>query len=213
MATPGTNITVFRPTIYVAVLGTVLPAMNLALGGGWPTGWKKVPYTEEGAVITPSAPQDDITADEVGGTAFTVPGTGSEINIGWTSLTPDLDLFEWLGSMGRETTAAVVGPPAYPQFHRLSLDKRGRNFMVGIEGTLDAGSLTEFGGFVRAFGYKVIQTEEVEINLRASGEESALRLGANVRCLATEVTAAQKSGTGIGKTDSRFDMFVVPATA
>jgi hypothetical protein len=208
----GNQITVFRPKIYVADVGTVLPAMGLALGGTWPVGWKLVPYTEEGAVISPSAPKDDINADEVGGSIAVVPAGGSEINISFTTLTPDLDLFAWLSSFTKTAVAAVPGPPAFPAYTKLALTPEGRQFMIGIEGELDPDSLVTEGGYVRAFGYKVEQTEEVEINMRRTGEESALRLAANVRCLTTTVDAAQLLDTGITNPDSRFNMFVVENT-
>jgi hypothetical protein len=208
----GNQITVFRPKIYVADVGTVLPGMDVALGGAWPAGRKLVPYTEEGAVISPSAPKDDINADEVGGSIAVVPAGGSEINISFTTLTPDLDLFSWLSSFNKTTVAAVVGPPAFPEYSKLSLTPEGRQFMIGIEGELDENSLVAEGGFVRAFGYKVEQTEEVEINMRRTGEESALRLAANVRCLTTTVESAQLTATGISNPDSRFNMLVVENT-
>jgi hypothetical protein len=210
MPTAGTQITVFRPKIYVAPVGTVLPAISLALGGTWPTGWNQIPHTEEGAVITPSAPKDDIVSDEAGGPIAVVPAGGAEINISFTAITPDLDLFEWLSSFTRTTVAAVVAPaPAFPAYKRLSLSAEGRQFMIGLEGEVQEGGLLAEGGFVRAFGYKVEQTDEVEINMRRTGEDSALRVAANVRCLNTEVTTTQKASTGITSTDSRFDMFVV----
>lgn len=214
MATAGSQITVFRPRIFVAPVESVLPAMSLALGGSWPAAWKQVPHTEEGAVITPSAPKDDIVSDEAGGPIAVVPAGGAEINISFTAITPDLDLFEWLSSFQRTTVAAVVSPaPAFPGYKRLSLSAEGRQFMIGIEGEVQAGGLLENGGFVRAFGYKVEQTDEVEINMRRTGEDSALRVAANVRCLNTEVVSAQTTGTGITSTDSRFDLFVVEDAA
>lgn len=210
MATAGTQITVFRPRIFVADVGTVLPAMSLALGGGWPTGWNLVPHTEEGAVITPSAPKDDITSDEAGGSIAVVPAGGSEINISFTAITPDLDLFAWLSSFKTTSVAAVVAPaPAFPAYKKLNLTPEGRQFMIGIEGEVQDGGLLANGGFVRAFGYKVEQTDEVEINMRRTGEDSALRVAANVRCLNTTVESTQLTGTGITNPDQRFDMLVV----
>ncbi len=217
MATPGTQYTVFNPNIYVAPIGTVLPALNVGYGGAWPTGWFKLRHTEEGAMITPSAPKDDITSDEAGGSIGVVPAGGSEITIGFTPITPDLNLFKYLSSMALDQSAAAVAAtttsPAFPAYERYALDPQGQQFMVGIEGSFEAGSLTEFGGFVRAFGYKVEQTDEVEINMRKTGEDAVMRLGAEVRCLVTEVAPAQIANTGITQTDTRFDMFIVKKTA
>lgn len=205
----GTEVTIFRPKIYVAELGTVLPAMSLALGAAWPSGWKLVPYTEEGAVISPEVPMDDINADEVGGSIKSVPAGGSEINISFTTLTPDLDLFSWLSNFSKTTVAAVVGPPAYPAYTKLAVDVSGKNFMVGIEGEIDDNALVALGGFARAFGYNVRQTEAVEINMRKTGEESAVRLAANLRCQVTTLLSAQLTATGITNPDPRFNMLVV----
>jgi len=217
MATPGTQYTVFNPNIYVAPVGTPLPSLNAGYGSPWPEGWFRLRHTEEGAVITPSAPKDDITSDEAGGSIGVVPAGGSEITIGFTPITPDLNLFKWLSSMALDQSAAAVANAdptlAFPAYERYALDPQGQQFMVGIEGTFEAGSLTEYGGFVRAFGYKVEQTDEVEINMRKTGEDAVMRLGAEVRCLTSEVTAAQKTGTGITTTDDRFDIFVVKNTA
>jgi len=209
----GDQITVFRPRIFVAKIDpdtpVVLPALSLAFGGNWPAGWRRVPHTEEGAVITPSAPKDDITSDEAGGPIAVVPAGGAEINISFTSITPDLDLFAWLSSFKQTTRTAVPGPPAVPAHTQLSLQAEGRQFMFGIEGEIDRGGLVANGGYMRAFGYKVEQTDEVEINLRRTGEDSALRVAANVRCLTTTLAASQTAGTGITNPDTRFDMFIM----
>jgi hypothetical protein len=220
MVPAGTIYTIFKPSIWVGPLSPTpvkLPKMALPLGGLWTDAtngdplWKKIPHTEEGAVITPTAPKDDINSDEAGGSIGVVPAGGAEITIGFTPITPDLDLFTWLSSFNVQDVAAVVGPPAVPAYKRLSLTPEGRQFRIGIEGTLDPGSLTEFGGFVRAFGYRVEQTEEVEINMRRTGEDAVMRLGAAVRCMTTEVSSTERNG--ISTTDSRFDLFVVPATS
>lgn len=218
MPAAGTIYTIFKPRIFVADLTAKLPKMSLELGGDWKDAtkgdvkWNQIPHTEEGAVITPTAPKDDINSDEAGGSIGVVPAGGAEITIGFTPITPDLDLFTWLASLSVESVAANVttGNEA-PAYKRLSLTPEGRQFRIGIEGTLDPGSLTEFGGFVRAFGYRVEQTEEVEINMRRTGEDAVMRLGAAVRCMTTNLTTAEKNG--IAKVDSRFDMFVVPAAA
>lgn len=217
MVPAGTIYTIFRPSIYVGPLTPTpvkLPKMSLALGGDWTSVtdgdalWKKIPHTEEGAVITPTAPKDDINSDEAGGSIGVVPAGGAEITIGFTPITPDLDLFTWLTSMSVQEVAAAAPAPAYK---RLSLTPEGRQFRIGIEGTLDPGSLTEFGGFVRAFGYRVEQTEETEINMRRTGEDAVMRLGAAVRCMTTALNSTEKNG--IATTDSRFDLFVVPASS
>ena len=220
MVPAGTIYTIFKPRIFVGPLTPTpvkLPKMSLALGGDWTSVtdgdvlWKQIPHTEEGAVITPTAPKDDINSDEAGGSIGVVPAGGAEITIGFTPITPDLDLFTWLASMSVQSVVAVPGPPAVPAYQRLSLTPEGRKFRIGIEGTLDPGSLTEFGGFVRAFGYRVEQTEEVEINMRRTGEDAVMRLGAAVRCMTTALSSTEKNG--IATTDSRFDLFVIPATA
>lgn len=213
MADAGTQITVFRPRIFVADVGSVLPALSLALGGEWPSAWKRVPHTEEGAVITPSAPKDDIVSDEAGGPIAVVPAGGAEINISFTAITPDLDLFAWLSSFKRTNVAAVTAGTVAPAFTQLNLTPEGRQFMIGIEGEVQEGGLLANGGFVRAFGYKVEQTDEVEINMRRTGEDSALRVAANVRCLNTTLQSSQLTSTGITSPDSRFDMFVVEDVA
>jgi len=215
MAVAGTIYTIFKPSIWVGPLSPTpvkLPKMELALGADWQDVddgdplWKKIPHTEEGAVITPTAPKDDINSDEAGGSIGVVPAGGAEITIGFTPITPDLDLFTWLASFSVQEVAAAAPAPAYK---RLSLTPEGRQFRIGIEGTLDPGSLVDDGGFVRAFGYRVEQTEEVEINMRRTGEDAVMRLGAAVRCMTTALDTTEKNG--IGTTDSRFDLFVVEA--
>jgi hypothetical protein len=295
----GTGITVFRPKIRVADVGSVLPALSLAQGAAWPAAWKIIPHTEEGLVITPSAPKDDINSDEAGGSIAVVPAGGAEINMSFTPLTPDLDLFSWLASMKTTTrtasnevvtlevtagattsanvtttlngvgvttavlntdtaasqvatkirataftgwttggsgttvtftktaTGASTSAPTfsggttgatgtiavtsgyYPDHKQLQLQPEGRQFMIGVEGEVDRGGLLDKGGFVRVFGYKVEQTDEVEINMRRTGEDSAMRVAANVRCLNTVVTTTQTLGTGINNPDTRFDLFSV----
>lgn len=221
MAQPeGTQYIIFRPKIYVAEVGTRLPKLNTPLGGDWNSGittgtrWHHVPHTEEGCVISPTAPKDDITSDEAGGAIGVVPSGESDITIGFTPMTYNLDLFTWLASLQRAQEAAAVtnADPtlAYPAYKRLALTPEGKQFMFGVEGTFQEGTLTDKGGFVRAFGYKVEQTNEVDVNMRRTGDDAVVRLEAEVRCLVTTVAAAQTTGTGITQTDQRFDMFVVP---
>lgn len=295
----GTQITVFRPKIRVADVGSTLPALSLAFGGTWPAAWQTIPHTEEGLVITPSAPKDDINSDEAGGSIAVVPAGGAEINMSFTPLTPSLDLFSWLASMKKttrtasnevvtltvtagattsgnvtttldgvgtttavlntDTTAAQVATKVrattftgwttggtgavvtftkvatgasataptftvaatgaagtiavtsgyYPDHTQLQLTPEGRQFMIGVEGEVDRNALLDKGGFVRVFGYKVEQTDEVEINMRRTGEDSAMRVAANVRCLNTTVTSTQTLGTGINNPDARFDLFAL----
>lgn len=218
MAQPaGTQYMIFRPNIWVAQLDANLPKFSSGFGANWasPTigdaKWKKVEHTEEGAVVTPSAPQDDITSDEAGGAFGTVAAGGSEITIGFTPLTPDIDLFTWLSALQEEQSVAADALTSMPAFKRYALSAEGKQFMVGIEGEFQEGSLTNGGGFVRAFGYKVIQTEDTEINMRRTGEDAVVRLGASLRCLATTLDPEQYADTGITEVDKRFDFFVVPA--
>lgn len=222
MAQPaGTQYTIFRPRIFVAELGTKLPAMDIALGGDWnrditgpATKWIRVPHTDEGATITPSAPKDDITSDEAGGAIGVVPSGESEITIAFTPLTPDLNLFTWLASMQQQQdVAAVTGTPNYPAYKRFALTPEGKQFMFGVEGQFGEGALTDGGGFVRAFGYKVEQTNDVDVNFRRTGDDAVVRLEAEVRCLVTTVASTQMTATGITQTDQRFDLFVIPTVA
>lgn len=211
MATAGSTYTIFRPRVYIAPLGSVLPGNKTAFGGAWPTSWVRVQNTEEGVMITPTSPKEDIDTDE-NGTIGIVPEGGDQINISFTSKTPDMDLLAYLSSFKRQAVAAVPettagAGDAKPAYERFSLDKEGRPFMIGIEGTYSAGALDANGGFVRAFGYKVEQTEEVELQFRSRGADAVLSPAANVRCLATSLEAAQLTGTGIQEVDSRFDLF------
>lgn len=217
----GTQYIIFKPNIKAAPLGTKLPSMNTPIGGDWNLGstdpnqkWFDLPHTDEGVTISPSAPKDDITSDEAGGAIGVVPSGESEITIGFTPITYNLDLFTWLASLQiqQEVAAVTNADPtlAYPAFKRLALTPEGKQFMFGVEGYFSEGSFTEKGGFVRAFGYKVEQTNEVDINMRRTGDDAVVRLEAEVRCLVTTVSATQRAGTGIPATDSRFDMFLVP---
>lgn len=214
MAAAGTIYTIFKPRIFVAATTAKLPKLSLPVGGDWKDAtlgdplWKRVPHTEEGATITPSAPKDDIPSDEAGGSIGVVPAGGSEITIGFTPITPDLELFTWLGSMYKQDVPAntTAGSEA-PAYSRLSLSAEGRQFMIGIEGIVEPGALLERGGFVRAFGYRVEQTGDVDINMRRTGSDAVLRLNAEVRCLTTALTDTQRNG--IGTVDDRFDFFVI----
>lgn len=207
MATAGSTYTIFKPRVYIAPLGSVLPANTVAFGGAWPTSWVRVQNTEEGVMITPTSPKEDIDTDE-NGTIGIVPEGGDQINISFTSKTPDMDLLAYLSNFQRQVVAEVVDPGSEsPAYERFSLDKEGNPFMIGIEGKYEAGGLDETGGFVRAFGYKVEQTEEVELQFRSRGADAVLSPAANVRCLATTLEAAQLTGTGIQEVDSRFDLF------
>lgn len=209
----GDAVTIFNPNIWIAELGTVLPAMNLALGAAWPTGWTKVKNTEEGVTITSSVPKEDIESDESDGPLTTVPEGGAQINIAWVTITPSMDLVELLGNMTKTAVAADAtnSQPAYDQYE---INKNGRQFMFGVEGQFEAGALTDGGGIVRAFGYRVEQTDDTEIRLASKGADAAFRPAANVRCLpagASFDTTTQLQATGITAIDERFNLFVVPA--
>ncbi len=223
MAQPaGSQYIIFRPRIYVAPLGTKLPAVSLPRNGDWNDDisdpvkkWFRIPHTDEGATITPSSPQDDITSDEAGGVIGTVPSGESDITIAFTPKTYDLNLFTWLSNLvtQQEVAAVTNADPtlAFPAYKRLALDVTGRSFMFGIEGEFQEGTLTDKGGFVRAFGYRVQQTNDIDINMRKTTDDAVLSLEAEVRCMVTTVDpATQLTGTGITQTDERFDMFVVP---
>lgn len=221
MAQPvGTQGIIFRPNIWVAPLGTKLPKINAPFGANWADAaighvdWKKVNHTEEGAVIATSAPKDEVESDEAGGTFMLVPGGGAEITISFTPLTYDLDLFTWLASLQQQQNVSAVSNPdpllAFPAYRRFSLTPEGKQFMFGIEGVYGEGSLTENGGYVRAFGYKVEQTNEAEVNFRRTGDDAVARIEAELRCLSTTVAPSQLTGTGITATDQRFDLFTIP---
>jgi hypothetical protein len=221
MAQPaGSQYIIFRPKIFVAPLGTKLPAIGLPKGGDWNDDitdpvqkWFHIPHTDEGATITPSASQDDITSDESGGVIGSVPNGESDITIAFTPKTYDLNLFAWLSSLvvEQEVAANVTPGSEAPAFKRMALSPEGTQFMFGIEGTFDEGTLTDKGGFVRAFGYRVQQTNDIDINMRKTTDEAVLSLEAEVRCLVTTVDpTTQLTGTGISQVDQRFDMFVVP---
>lgn len=218
----GTQFIIFKPNIKAASLGTQLPPINLGMDGDWnalitatdATKWFNIPHTDEGVTISPSAPKDDISSDQAGGAIGVVPSGESEITIGFTPITYNLDLFTWLASLQIAAEVAAVAAtttsPAYPAYKRLALTPEGKQFMFGIEGRFAEGSFTDKGGFVRAFGYKVEQTNEVDVNMRRTGDDAVVRLEAEVRCLVTTVTAAQLANTGITSVDNRFDMFVIP---
>lgn len=215
--TAGSTYTIFKPRIFIAELGTVLPANKTPFGGAWPTGWVRVQNTEEGVMITPTSPKEDIDTDE-NGTIGVVPEGGDQINISFTSKTPDMDLLAYLANFQKQMVAAIAETTAgagddQPAYERFSLNKEGQPFMIGIEGTYNEGSLSATGGFVRAFGYRVEQTEEVELQFRSRGADAVLSPAANVRCLNALLDPAQLTGTGIQEVDPRFDIFKFDAAA
>lgn len=220
MAQPaGTQGIIFQPKIWVAPLGTKLISLAAPFGADWSNathgaaGWKRVHHTEEGATIATTAPKEEVPSDEAGGTFMLVPGGGAEITISFTPLAYDLDLFTWLASLQLEQDiAAATGVTPHPAAKRYALTPEGKQFMFGIEGIYGEGSLTDEGGIVRCFGYKVEQVGEAEMNMRRTGEDAVARIEAEVRCLSTTVPGTQLN-TGITETDSRFDMFVIPNVA
>lgn len=208
----GTQYTIFKQKIYVAPLGTVLPAMSVPYGGAWPTGWVRVQNTTEGAVITVESNTEDINSDENDLLGVVPAQGGPQVNIAFTSNTPDMNLMDFILQMSKQSVAAdsTSGTPA---FERHYIDPSGKQFMIGIEGVFPEGGLTDQGGFVRAFGYKVQQTDSVEVQFRTRGADAALQPAVNVRCLATVLEPAQTASTGITETDSKFDIFLVNSTS
>lgn len=215
----GDTYTIFKPRIFIAAHDPVtpvkLPAMNLPLGGVWPTGWFQVKHTEEGVSISSNVEKEDIESDEAD-QPLGVAATSSAINISWTSVTPNLDLVDFLGNMLKEEYAAVTNADptlSYPAHERHHVVLEGTRFMVGVEGEYASGGLTDNGGFVRAFAYNVEQTEEFEMRMSRKGSDAAFRPAATVRCLPKQLAPEQTAGTGIQEVDSTFDLFVVPTTA
>jgi hypothetical protein len=303
----GDTYTIFRQRIFIATLGTALPSSDTPFGGTW-TGWTQVKNTEEGAVISTSVPKEDIDSDENSGLGV-VPEGGDQINISFTSMTPDMDLVEYLAQLTKEEVAGtaevqtltVTAPatsdgnvtvtlngvaytvgvtsasegttanlatrlrssanyspslsgwnlsgsgssviftsttaepklgafslgaggtgaagtfaettPGEYGYKRFSLDREGRQFMIGIEGKFDENSLYADSGFVRAFGYKVEQTDEVELEFRTKGADAILKPAASVRCLRTQLDPDQLTDSGISEVDERWDLFVFGVTA
>lgn len=301
----GQKVTIFKPTIKVAPVGTALPANSLAAGLSW-TGWTDVPNTEEGALITVTNPTDDIMSDE-NNIISVVPSGEGAVNFSFVSVTPEVNLMKYLAQFGEQivagtfeiqtltvagtvtgtstivvslydstgiartynvalaasdastavatkiaaainadtsrqwdavastsvvtltskfyanapqaTSTTVAGitsitgattTPGVEGYRRHFVDPKGKTFMIGVEGTYGNDSLYAYGGMVRAFGYEVQQTEDVEMSFRRTGEDAVLKLAANVRALKTVVSSAQIASTGITSTDDRFDMFSIP---
>ncbi len=205
----GKQYTIFRQRVMVAPVGTALPPIDTGIGEAFPTGWEEVENTEEGAMVTFSVPKDDIDSDEKGNIGV-VPEGGDSISIAFTPMTPTMNLAAWLSGLQRsEVTASGTGATATMAHERLWLDKEGKQFMICIEGEMDADGLYDEGGFVRAIGYKVEQTDEAEWQFRTKGGDAVFRPAATVRCLKTTVSATQMENSGIQETDDRFDIFVV----
>lgn len=207
----GQEYTILEPKVYVAPTGSVLPALTLAYGAAWPAGWIQVVNTTEGAQITPSAPQEQISSDERSSLGM-VSDNSDSIMIAFTSMTPDMDLMAYLSNFDKEEVAADPSG-GFPAYERFSLNKQAPPFMVGIEGKYVSGGLDDTGGKVRAFGYKVKQTEETELQFRSTGADAVLQPAANLQCLFTQLEATQLEATGIQNVDERFDMFKVASAA
>lgn len=206
----GQTYTIMRQRVYIAPLGTPLPGMDIAYGGAWPSGWVRVPNTDEGAQITISNSLADITSDE-NGLLGVVQDDSAEVTIAFTVTTPSMDLVQYIARFDKEAVAAAS---PYPAFERYSLAKEPPAFMVGIEGKFDADSLYDTAGFVRAFGYKVIQSEDTELSFRTrGGEDAVFKPAASLRCLQTTLDPAQLQNTGITTTSGKFDLFVVTSTS
>lgn len=211
----GQEYTILEPKVYIAALGSVLPSLSLAYGAAWPAAWIQVHNTTEGAQITPSAPQEQISSDERSSLGL-VSDNSDAIMVAFTSMTPSMDLMAYLSNFDKEEVAAVTGTdpePSYPAYERFSLNKQAPAFMVGIEGKYAPGGLDDNGGKVRAFGYKVKQTEETELQFRSTGADAVLQPAANLQCLFTQLEATQLEGTGIQGVDERFDMFKIAQEA
>ncbi len=205
----GKNYTIFKQRIAVAPVGTPLVPLDDALGAALPTGWEEVENTEEGAMITFSVPKDDVDSDENGNIGLVAEG-GDSITIAFTPMTPSMDLAAWLSGLKRSTvTGSGTGATMTVDHERLSLDKEGKQFMVMIEGELEADGLYDESGYVRAFGYKVEQTDEAEWQFRTKGGDAVFRPAATLRCLKTEVTVTQMANSGTQICDDRFDIFVI----
>lgn len=302
----GGKVTILRPIIRVAPVGSKLPANTVPAGGAWPAAWVQVENTEEGALITASVPKEDINSDE-NGTIAVVPEGADQINISFQSKTPEMSLIKYLSQLKEETVAgtyevqtitatgaadagggtanvtlyqlngqakvyevtlaaldttsqvatkiaAAINADADRQwqasassaivtltakhyfdatqctftdvdsgvtattatttpgvfgYRRFSLDKQGRTFMIGIEGTYEDDTLFDAGGMVRAFGYEVEQTEDSELSFRTRGADAAMSPVATVRCRKTNVSSTQLVATGITSTDDRFDIFAI----
>lgn len=150
-------------------------------------------------------------------TGWTVSGTGASVI--FTQTTPariDEATNPNHATFAPSTTGVVAAFSAdptqhyTPTFDEYYLDPSEKNeFMVGIEGEFEPGTLREEGGIIRVFFYNAQQTDNPQFALRKTGSDGLLQPVATVRALPGDVTPLQLAGTGITKIDpkKRFSWF------
>lgn len=143
-------------------------------------------------------------ADAAGSTAAKVLFTKD--TAGASTGTPVFDA----GTTG-VTASFLKTRDSFAAFDEFYLDPTENNeFMVGIEGTFQAGSLRETAGVVRIFAYRVQQTDNPQLAARTTGADGILQPVATVRCLPGDIQPAQLANTGIVTIDpkKRFSWFI-----
>jgi len=133
MGTPSVaNIVKSNALLYIAPVGTALPAKTLAAGGSWPSGWERVGYTKDVLKLAYEAEEADITVEE-----FLAPvgryKTSETATIETVLAELMMDYLQ-LGMDGTVTdVAAGAGVPASEEI-AVGNDAKKEQYMIGFEG-------------------------------------------------------------------------------
>lgn len=133
MGTPAVaNIIKSNAILYVAPIGTALPAKTLAAGAAWPSGWERVGYTKDVLKLAYEGEEADIEVEE-----FLAPVARYKVKETATIETVlaemAMDYLQY-GMDGVVTdVAAGAGVPASEEI-AVGNDAKKEQYMIGFEG-------------------------------------------------------------------------------
>lgn len=150
MATPGTDVAIFSPTVRWAPLDTAIPERSLAFKEAWPTGWNMVENFEDNIGIDTEAQTVEVDTKDKGPIAILPDGPG-DIAISAISQSVGSDLWARINRFTQVVKAAItdVGSEA-PALVGMKFNPSDiKGMMLSFEGFAKAGSFFEQDHFVR----------------------------------------------------------------
>ena len=190
----------------------VFPALSLAQGAAWPTGWSRIKGFQNGLQLTLLNTKVAITTPDLGNVDWV--GNGSHgMTLAAQFRLPTANLIDKLAAFHSTSKAAVTGPPAFPATEFKNFDPTAEFatndpgvFRVGIEGVLDAGSQYDTRKIHRWIGFKVRQTGNVVLRHDHTGADAGMFPTMTAQFLRHTVEPAEIAATGIAAGDIKSDL-------
>jgi len=136
VGTPG-NVLTGHVQMYIAPVGTAAPAITVAYGGDWGSGWLPSGYSEKGLTFNVDRKTNMIYVEELATPVDVVVDT-DDVSIDFDFAEDSLQSMLW--AYGGGLIATVAGTSPTPTTSTLTLSDTLAQVAVGFEGTAPAGN-------------------------------------------------------------------------